>query len=706
MKQPEAISTRTLVLLITFFVCVHKQRQTSAEVVATEKGKFLQQQQQQQLTAKQKHTTKQQVLLQSQQLQIQPQKSSTRQLQPQLQQLLPQSQQPLLQQQQSQQQQLQQKIKPQKVYRVHKYLKEHPLYQHQRHLQKHQQKQQQKEQHQQLYNDLQQLQQQYSQYEEKTKQLISDLQQHQQTFQQLQPQQQQQQNFPHQQQKSQNSSLHDTIKYLHFAKHNITNQLLNQPSQHQHQPQYQQQQQQDQQQQQQQDQQPQHQLQQHYNSKKHKIPFRNNKTKHPRSQKRRKHKSTTTTTSTTTSTTTPTTTLSFLLPTKPTTPLPTTTTSESPPQQQQQQPQHPTLNCPPCNQIHCPIKNPANLKCRGGHTTGVCGCCRVCSKLAGERCGGIWNYLGSCDIGLVCFNESLTNDVTSWNDDDPMTSEVQRHNYLYTHVYNDVSVNKDYNRIYADGYTGSKKNSNRNTANVKNDFDKYRNKIDGMFPLSPSENDVTKRLKYEKTFNKKQNIENRTKYRAHRYKYNRLDDDDDDEEDDDDDDDIDNKNKYKNKYVFQNLIPNDNGELPILRTEPNLTIYRSSSSGKLTAFHSTSDASRPEGHCIPVHQLADSAHVPRHRCAPRCSRKFCQDHPEDVCSAAGDNDFACYKRFGKCISELMYEASPRRCKNYSDNDDEDEVSNGRQSRDTSKYYSDKFERNKYLFRCWLPQKSI
>ncbi|KAF7225287.1 insulin-like growth factor-binding protein 4 [Nothobranchius furzeri] len=67
------------------------------------------------------------------------------------------------------------------------------------------------------------------------------------------------------------------------------------------------------------------------------------------------------------------------------------------------------LHCPPCEQIHCSSRRALKLQCRGGLTTGVCGCCPTCARLEGETCGGAWDYLGKCDIGLVCvYQESET----------------------------------------------------------------------------------------------------------------------------------------------------------------------------------------------------------------------------------------------------------------------------------------------------------
>lgn len=60
------------------------------------------------------------------------------------------------------------------------------------------------------------------------------------------------------------------------------------------------------------------------------------------------------------------------------------------------------LHCPPCEQIHCSSRRALKRQCKGGVTTGVCGCCPVCARQEGESCGGTWDYLGKCDEGLVC----------------------------------------------------------------------------------------------------------------------------------------------------------------------------------------------------------------------------------------------------------------------------------------------------------------
>ena len=42
----------------------------------------------------------------------------------------------------------------------------------------------------------------------------------------------------------------------------------------------------------------------------------------------------------------------------------------------------------------------------GGTTTDACGCCTVCAKVEGEKCGGPWNIAGVCDKGLICVPQS------------------------------------------------------------------------------------------------------------------------------------------------------------------------------------------------------------------------------------------------------------------------------------------------------------
>uniref|UniRef100_A0A3B4YYQ8 Si:ch73-330k17.3 n=1 Tax=Stegastes partitus TaxID=144197 RepID=A0A3B4YYQ8_9TELE len=68
------------------------------------------------------------------------------------------------------------------------------------------------------------------------------------------------------------------------------------------------------------------------------------------------------------------------------------------------------LHCPPCERIHCSSRRVLKLRCKGGVTTGVCGCCPVCARTEGETCGGTWDYLGKCDEGLVCVHQDSSAD--------------------------------------------------------------------------------------------------------------------------------------------------------------------------------------------------------------------------------------------------------------------------------------------------------
>ena len=55
------------------------------------------------------------------------------------------------------------------------------------------------------------------------------------------------------------------------------------------------------------------------------------------------------------------------------------------------------LTCAPCEKASC---SPPD--CPGRIVRDVCGCCEVCARGLGERCGGHFNSLGLCDDGLVC----------------------------------------------------------------------------------------------------------------------------------------------------------------------------------------------------------------------------------------------------------------------------------------------------------------
>ncbi|GAB6027744.1 hypothetical protein CHUAL_001981 [Chamberlinius hualienensis] len=57
------------------------------------------------------------------------------------------------------------------------------------------------------------------------------------------------------------------------------------------------------------------------------------------------------------------------------------------------------LHCRPCDPSKCFQEN---NNCTYGTVKDVCGCCNVCGKGDGERCGGPWNLGGKCGQGLKC----------------------------------------------------------------------------------------------------------------------------------------------------------------------------------------------------------------------------------------------------------------------------------------------------------------
>ena len=59
------------------------------------------------------------------------------------------------------------------------------------------------------------------------------------------------------------------------------------------------------------------------------------------------------------------------------------------------------LSCPrTCDKTAC-----IQPTCAGGVVTEMCGCCQVCAKVEGEKCGGPWDAYGNCDTGLKCVRD-------------------------------------------------------------------------------------------------------------------------------------------------------------------------------------------------------------------------------------------------------------------------------------------------------------
>uniref|UniRef100_A0A1V1WBV3 Putative venom protein n=1 Tax=Superstitionia donensis TaxID=311983 RepID=A0A1V1WBV3_9SCOR len=60
-----------------------------------------------------------------------------------------------------------------------------------------------------------------------------------------------------------------------------------------------------------------------------------------------------------------------------------------------------SLSCPLCweNPSVC---GTTPTDCKLGLTKDACGCCDVCYKIEGEKCGGPWRTSGNCGKGLKC----------------------------------------------------------------------------------------------------------------------------------------------------------------------------------------------------------------------------------------------------------------------------------------------------------------
>ncbi|EZA58439.1 Venom protein [Ooceraea biroi] len=53
-----------------------------------------------------------------------------------------------------------------------------------------------------------------------------------------------------------------------------------------------------------------------------------------------------------------------------------------------------------CSPVECDVLTDED--CPGGLTWDPCRCCKVCARVEGEPCGGLFGFSGSCAVGLQC----------------------------------------------------------------------------------------------------------------------------------------------------------------------------------------------------------------------------------------------------------------------------------------------------------------
>ncbi|XP_015174024.1 PREDICTED: cysteine-rich motor neuron 1 protein-like isoform X3 [Polistes dominula] len=58
-----------------------------------------------------------------------------------------------------------------------------------------------------------------------------------------------------------------------------------------------------------------------------------------------------------------------------------------------------------CSPLECDILTDED--CPGGLTWDPCRCCKVCARVEGEPCGGLFGFSGSCAVGLQCIIKNL-----------------------------------------------------------------------------------------------------------------------------------------------------------------------------------------------------------------------------------------------------------------------------------------------------------
>lgn len=60
-------------------------------------------------------------------------------------------------------------------------------------------------------------------------------------------------------------------------------------------------------------------------------------------------------------------------------------------------------NCPLCNIRECDNDTVVQKSCPGAQLVrDPCGCCKRCGRRFGETCGGAYEYIGRCELNLMC----------------------------------------------------------------------------------------------------------------------------------------------------------------------------------------------------------------------------------------------------------------------------------------------------------------
>lgn len=89
------------------------------------------------------------------------------------------------------------------------------------------------------------------------------------------------------------------------------------------------------------------------------------------------------------------------------------------------------LSCVKCDDKPCEI--PACCE-SGNYVHDVCGCCPVCARAPGKRCGGPWGISGTCSKDLACFRSCECATLPSAADD-------QKHKCIFPFKYQEITYN-------------------------------------------------------------------------------------------------------------------------------------------------------------------------------------------------------------------------------------------------------------------------
>ncbi|KAL6427343.1 hypothetical protein ACFW04_008719 [Cataglyphis niger] len=97
-----------------------------------------------------------------------------------------------------------------------------------------------------------------------------------------------------------------------------------------------------------------------------------------------------------------------------------------------------------CSPLECDVLTDED--CPGGLTWDPCRCCKVCARVEGEPCGGLFGFSGSCAVGLQCVITNLL--PRSREMDEGVCTIISIQSNFQTLKYHGVNISRYANHAY------------------------------------------------------------------------------------------------------------------------------------------------------------------------------------------------------------------------------------------------------------------